>query len=493
MGWRLILVSSCANRLCRGPSSGPYRAMTLPPQDALYRPDPAILALAPWLADPVAAADFPETRLRWRNDRWAEAVGLGGMDDAEWTRRFARFEPLERNLPQPLALRYHGHQFRVYNPDIGDGRGFLYAQLRDGPKDLGGRLLDLGTKGSGQTPWSRQGDGRLTLKGAVREILATEMLEALGVDTSKTFSVVETGEALWRGDEPSPTRSAVLVRLSHGHIRIGTFQRLAYLSEAEHMAQLVDYCLARFPGPPPPADAPGRDEPAVILLHQVVERLADLAASWMVAGFVHGVLNTDNMNISGESFDYGPWRWLPAWDPAFTAAYFDDAGLYAFGRQPEALHWNCGQLAVALRTLVEAPPLIAALERFGPLYQAALARRFAWRLGVEAGSPDDDMALVAAAERYMRESGLAPDAFFAAHRGGAAPPDGEFGNLLAARRCAAPPLSGAAPSLVIEEVERIWTAIAERDDWEPLHDEIAAIRALGGELGPAPLPAPPLP
>ena len=112
----------------------------------------------------------------------------------------------------------------MYNPDIGDGRGFLFAQLRDGD----GRLLDLGTKGSGQTPYSRFGDGRLTLKGGVREVLATEMLEALGVETSKTFSLIETGEALERNDEPSPTRSAVLVRLQHSHIRIGTFQRLAY-------------------------------------------------------------------------------------------------------------------------------------------------------------------------------------------------------------------------------------------------------------------------
>ena len=139
------------------------------PQAASYRADTPIRQLAGWLADPVEAADFPETRLRFRNDRWAEPVGLADLSDADWMRHFGRFEPLPGNLPQPLALRYHGHQFRVYNPEIGDGRGFLFAQLRDG----GDRLLDLGTKGSGRTPWSRDGDGRLTLKGAVREILAT--------------------------------------------------------------------------------------------------------------------------------------------------------------------------------------------------------------------------------------------------------------------------------------------------------------------------------
>ena len=147
------------------------------PQAAPYRPDAKIAALAPWLADPVEAAHFPAHTLRFRNRRWDRAVGLDGLDDGQWVDHFGHFTPLPGNLPQPLALRYHGHQFRVYNPEIGDGRGFLFAQLRD----CRGRLLDLGTKGSGQTPWSRSGDGRLTLKGAVREIMATEMLEALGV------------------------------------------------------------------------------------------------------------------------------------------------------------------------------------------------------------------------------------------------------------------------------------------------------------------------
>ncbi|MCL4672409.1 MAG: YdiU family protein [Sphingomonadaceae bacterium] len=462
--------------------------MRTEPQAAPYRPDPAILPLADWLGDPVAAADFPETRLRYRNDRWDRAVGLDSLDNDAWIAHFGRFAALPDNLPQPLALRYHGHQFRVYNPEIGDGRGFLFAQMRDSA----GRLLDLGTKGSGQTPWSRSGDGRLTLKGAVREILATEMLEALGVYTSKTFSVIETGEQLERGDEPSPTRSAVLVRLSHGHVRFGTFQRLLALEQRDEMAQLVDYCLASFPGTEPPAGAPGRDEPAVRLLHQVVERMADLAASWMVAGFVHGVLNTDNMNVSGESFDYGPWRWLPRWDQSFTAAYFDHGGLYAFGRQPEAVHWNCGQLAVALRLLADAPPLIAALERFGPLYMAAVARRWCWRLGVTPRGQEPDMALVAACENAMRTSGEAPDRFF--HRARAGRIDDQ---------AVSEALAGYDPaelerqwwqqeepvSLLIDEVETIWSAIAGRDDWHPFEQKIDAIRQLGQALGEPPRPS----
>ncbi len=460
--------------------------MRAEPQACDYRPDTPIAALAPWLADPVRPAEFPQAVLRFRNDRWDRAVGLDHFDEAGWINHFARFDPLPGNLPQPLALRYHGHQFRVYNPELGDGRGFTFAQLRDGA----GRLLDLGTKGSGLTPWSRTADGRLTLKGAVREVLATELLEALGVNTSKTFSVIETGEELWRQDEPSPTRSAVLVRLSHGHIRIGTFQRLLYLDEADHMAELVDYCLAQFPGGEPPADAPGRDEPAVVLMHQVVERLAALAAQWMTAGFVHGVLNTDNMNVSGESFDYGPWRWLPEWNPAFTAAYFDNQGLYAFGRQPEALHWNCGQLAVALRLLVEAEPLIFALNRFAPLYQQAMARQMLWRLGLESRGFEADTQLIAAAERTMREARVGPDRFFHRHRFGRADPGSDWAAALAPYRPAGTdhPLwsESAAPSLLVDEVERIWSAIAEHDDWSAFTTRIAEIRRLGDALGPPP-------
>ncbi|MBB3359701.1 MULTISPECIES: protein adenylyltransferase SelO family protein [unclassified Novosphingobium] len=456
----------------------------LPGQAIPYRPDPQLAALAPWLGDSVAAADFPQTVLRWRNDRAAAQVGLDGLSDDEWLAHFGRFVPLPGNLPGPLALRYHGHQFGVYNPDLGDGRGFTFAQLRDGA----GRLLDLGTKGSGQTPWSRRGDGRLTLKGAVREILATELLEALGVNTSRTFSVIETGENLWRGDEPSPTRSAVLVRLSHGHIRIGTFQRLLALDKPAEMHELIAYCLAQFPGAPDAA--PAGSSPAATLLHQVVARMADMAASYMVAGFVHGVLNTDNMNVTGESFDYGPWRWLPRWDAGFVAAYFDEAGRYAFGRQPEVIGWNCGQLAVALRLVEEAPPLIAALERFGPLYQAAMARRWCWRLGVASQGLERDSALIAACEAAMRASGTGPDAFFHAHRGG------RGADALPELASYAPtgsdhPLwqEDAPPSLLIDEVESIWAPIAEHNDWSALDAKIAAIRRLGEALGQPPVPA----
>ncbi|MDQ8027418.1 MAG: protein adenylyltransferase SelO family protein, partial [Brevundimonas sp.] len=211
------------------------------PVSPAYRPEPRFFDLGGEYGDPVSAADFPQTILRFRNDRAAATVGLETLTDAEWIEHFARFTPLP-GQPGPVAMRYHGHQFRHYNPDLGDGRGFLAGQLRDDQA----RLLDLGTKGSGTTPWSRTADGRLTLKGGVREVLAAEMLEAQGIPTSRAFSLIETGEELQRGDEPSPTRSAVLVRLSHSHIRFGTFQRAAYFGRPDMVEALVEHARSLY-------------------------------------------------------------------------------------------------------------------------------------------------------------------------------------------------------------------------------------------------------
>lgn len=458
------------------------------PQAPLFQPEHAIDEVADFLADPVTAADFPKAILRFRNDRAAAELGLDALDDAQWIAHFGRFQPLPGSLPQPLALRYHGHQFRVYNPEIGDGRGFLFAQMRD----KSGRLMDFGTKGSGQTPYSRFGDGRLTLKGAVREILATEMLEALGVATSRTFSVIETGEALHRGDEPSPTRSAVLVRLSHGHIRIGSFQRLAALGQTEALKRLVAYALRHYYGESDGPDA------AVRLVRHVVARTATMAASFMAAGFVHGVLNSDNINVSGESFDYGPWRWTPRFEPGFTAAYFDEQGLYAFGRQAEAIHWDVVQLANSLLDLADRDALVAAIDDFAPAYRAALVARILWRLGVLPRDEAADIALVTALETALYATGVEIDRFYFDWAGGqlrrpdregryAAP---EFQALAAALQSYQPRLSlshgywaePAPCSMHIDEVEAIWAPIAAQDDWAALYAKVEAIRAMGAAL-----------
>jgi protein adenylyltransferase len=452
----------------------------------MAKPQPIpILELGGSFYDPVQPASFPTCTPRFLNRAWAHRAGLGELSDEDWARHFCRFEPLPTNLEQPLALRYHGHQFRVYNPEIGDGRGFLFAQLRDGQ----GRLLDLGTKGSGQTPYSRKGDGRLTLKGGVREVLATEMLEALGVNTSKSFALFETGEELWRGDEPSPTRSSVLTRLSHGHIRIGNFQRFAFFNDAENIAKLARYSLQHLFGEPLGDDA----ENAARLLDRVCSTTAVLAASYIAAGFVHGVLNSDNINITGESFDYGPWRFAPEWDEDFVAAYFDEIGLYAFGRQPEAIHWDLAQLAGCLAMVGEAPALSDLLTSWPGRFETALVERMIDRLGVAPRQPDEDRPLVSAAIKALRSRIVGIDRFFFDWRGGRIPSHepyaaGEFDELRARleerqRMLTHPYWDDPAPcSMLIDEVEAIWSAIADRDDWRPFESKIEAIRRMADAM-----------
>ncbi|MDB5475726.1 MAG: hypothetical protein JWP49_1237 [Phenylobacterium sp.] len=457
-----------------------------------YRPDPQFPELGPEFADPVEAAAFPKTLLRYRNDRAAATVGLDRLTDEEWIAHFGRFEPLPNNIAPPLAQRYHGHQFRVYNPELGDGRGFLFAQLREAETN---RLLDLGTKGSGETPWSRQGDGRLTLKGGVREVLATAMLEALGVPTSRSFSLIETGEALQRTDEPSPTRSAVLVRLSHSHIRFGTFQRQAFFEKAGAITALVDHVIANYY-----PRLSGANDRATALLAEVVKRSARLTARWMAAGFVHGVLNTDNMSITGESFDYGPYRFLPKNDPNFTAAYFDQTGLYAFGRQPETVFWNLQQLAGTLSLVSGSDPLVEALNGFGATYRRELIAAMLDRLGLkpqgEAVDADFVQAIfraIAAGSEPLRWEPFFFDWFCKDEARAMAGPRGwlyetegfaDFRRLLEAYEPDRPGRLGHAyfarpepEELLYDEIEAIWAKIATDDDWSAFEAKLGAIDA----------------
>lgn len=466
-----------------------------------YRPEPRFFDLGADFADAVQAADFPKTVLRFRNDRAAAEVGLEGLSEAEWIAAFGRFEPLP-GQPRPIAMRYHGHQFRHYNPDLGDGRGFLAAQMRAqatsdrvASDSAPGRLLDLGTKGTGQTPWSRGGDGRLTLKGGVREVLAATMLEAQGVPTSRAFSLIETGEALERGDEPSPTRSAVLVRLSHSHVRFGTFQRAAYLGRKDQIEALIEHVRSLYHPGVAAGDAPG-------LLRAVVEASAKLTARWIAAGFVHGVLNTDNLNVTGESFDYGPWRFLPEYDPAFTAAYFDQTGLYAFARQPEAVFWNLTQLAGCLKLVAEVEPLTDALNGFGPAYIRELRAAFLMRLGVHSLGEAADQRLVDTTLALLREGGAAlrwePLFFdwfggFASSARALSGPRAKLyqGEAFDAFRFALmehepdrierlehPMFAAREPEeMQIDEVEAIWAAVADADDWAPFQAKLDRLEA----------------
>lgn len=458
----------------------------------VYRPAQVFADLGDDFSDVVEAKAFADPRLRWSNVRAAASIGLvpdpGASGEADWIAHFAEFRPLPDGMPQPRAMRYHGHQFQVYNPDLGDGRGFLYAQVYEKGS---GRLLDLATKGSGKTPYSRGGDGCLTLKGAVREVLAAEMLEALGVPSSRAFCVVETGDQLQRNDEPSPTRAAVLTRLGHSHVRIGTFQRHAFERAIDRLEILVDHSLVHYHSDlfgSGPLESVSRRERVEALLRAVTLASADLCARWMMAGFVHGVLNTDNMNVTGESFDYGPYRFLPHFEPGFTAAYFDHQGLYAYGRQPDAVVWNLSRLAGALGLLVEdVQNLAPILQEFGSRFAASLRQHFFWRLGRQAsGDPqqgESQDAVMREALSALAASGFGFEAFFHAAGYGdqpdLLPPDfQEFLALLDAYPRQGPTLK-APVSLLYDEIESLWGAIDQRDDWQPFHDKVAAIRRFG--------------
>lgn len=334
--------------------------------------EPAFEALGGEYSDLVTAAEFPMYQLRFRNDCILTQLGLNPetVTDDHFTEAFGKFEAV-RPL---LAMRYHGYQFREYNPYLGDGRGFLYGQTRG----IDGKLYDFGTKGSGRTPYSRNADGRLTLKGGVREVLAAEMLHRMRVKTSRCLSLIETGEQLWRGDEPSPTRSSVMIRFSRSHIRFGTFERLHYLKRKDLIKILLDHVITYYY-----SSIKSESDRYILFYAELVKRVAELVAQWMASGFCHGVLNTDNMSITGESFDYGPYAFIPDYNLQFTAAYFDYGKLYCYGNQPFICEGNLELLQKPLSLVIPLEELKKALDPFQQYYREYYRQRMINRLGFE--------------------------------------------------------------------------------------------------------------
>lgn len=336
--------------------------------------EPALEALGSEYYDQVTAEQFPQHILRWRNDAVLPTLGLDPrlVKNEHFINAFGKFEGREPFL----ALRYHGYQFGQYNPQLGDGRGFLYGQVRG----TDGQLYDFGTKGSGRTPYSRGGDGMLTLKGGVREVLAAEALHRLGVKTSRCLSMVETGLDLWRGDEPSPTRSSVMIRMSKSHIRFGTFERLHYIKRPDLTKKLLDHVIEIYY--PHLHNSQDKLEDKYALFYaELVKRVAELVAQWMAAGFCHAVLNTDNMSITGESFDYGPYAFIPTYDLYFTAAYFDYYKRYCYSQQPGICKLNLELLQETLKGIIHENDLDVSLSKFGEHYQAEYRRLMLQKLG----------------------------------------------------------------------------------------------------------------
>jgi len=363
--------------------------------------EPALERLGDDYYDPVAAAEFPMHILRFRNDAVFPTLGLNpqAVQDDHVIEAFGKFQAVRPFL----ALRYHGYQFGEYNAFLGDGRGFLYGQVRG----IDGALYDLGTKGSGSTPYSRGGDGRLTLKGGVREVLAAEALHRAGVRTSRCLSLIETGEALWRGDEPSPTRSSVIVRMSRSHIRFGTFERLHYLKRKDLIAILLDHVIEQYY----PHLMAQRDRYACFYT-ELVQRVAELAAQWMAAGFCHAVLNTDNMSITGESFDYGPYAFIETYNLGFTAAYFDYFGLYCYGNQPTICRDNLTRLQYPLEWVIPRNELETGIDGFWQSYESAYQQKMLRKLGFEQAITPELKELLALTIQFLKESQVGYHSFF---------------------------------------------------------------------------------
>ena len=282
-------------------------------------------------------------------------------------------------IPQgadPIAQTYAAHQFGHWNPQLGDGRAILLGEV----VDIHGQRRDIQLKGAGRTPFSRTGDGRAWLGPVMREYLVSETMHALGVPTTRALAAVTTGEPVYR-EETLP--GAVLTRVAASHIRVGTFQYFAARNDVEALSALTDHVIARH--------YPQADGPAA-LLAAITAAQARLIAQWMSLGFIHGVMNTDNCAISGETIDYGPCAFMDAYHPATVFSSIDRQGRYAYENQPQIGVWNMAQLATSLIPLM--PDQEAAIEdfteiinTFGDIYQAAWIASFAAKLGLAADDP----------------------------------------------------------------------------------------------------------
>jgi uncharacterized protein YdiU (UPF0061 family) len=280
---------------------------------------------------------------------------------------------------EPIALAYAGHQFGHFVPQLGDGRAVLLGEVID----RGGQRRDIQLKGSGPTPFSRNGDGRAALGPVLREYLISEAMASLGIPTTRTLAAVTTGQTVYR---ETRLPGAVLTRVAASHIRVGTFQYFAARRDEDAVRQLADYAIARhYP------DAARRDNPYQAFLAAVVAAQAGLVARWLLVGFIHGVMNTDNCSIAGETIDYGPCAFMDAYDPARVFSSIDHAGRYAYGNQPRIAFWNLTRLAETLLPLLGGEePAKAVLAGFAPRFQTAYFGGLRRKIGLTVEREDDD-------------------------------------------------------------------------------------------------------
>ena len=284
---------------------------------------------------------------------------------------------------EPLAMAYAGHQFGTFVPQLGDGRAMLLGEVidRDGVR------RDIQLKGAGPTPFSRRGDGRAALGPVLREYIVSEAMAALGIPTTRALAAVTTGEPVWR---ETPLPGAVLTRVASSHIRVGTFQFFAARGDLDAIRRLADHVIARHY--PKAADTANRYR---ALLDLVLARQAELVASWRLVGFIHGVMNTDNMSIAGETIDYGPCAFMDVYHPGAVFSSIDTMGRYAFGNQPRIAQWNLARLAETLLPLLAEDKDAAvkeaqeAIDAFATHFETAYAAGLGRKLGLLQPHPDD--------------------------------------------------------------------------------------------------------
>ncbi len=303
------------------------------------------------------------------------------------------------NAAEPRAMVYSGHQFGAYNPRLGDGRGLLLGEVLNDA----GEHWDLHLKGAGQTPYSRMGDGRAVLRSSIREFLASEYLNALGIPTSRALCVTGSSTTVWRETKET---GAMLLRLAPSHVRFGHFEYYYYTKQEEHLKTLGEFVLREyFP------QCQEAEKPYLALFREVVERNAEMIALWQAYGFCHGVMNTDNMSILGITFDYGPYAFLDDFDANHICNHSDDTGRYSFSNQVPIAHWNLAALGQALTPFVEVDDLRATLDLFLPLYQTHYLDLMRRRLGLTTAE-DGDLELVQALLQAMQKGAVDYSLFF---------------------------------------------------------------------------------
>ena len=358
-------------------------------------PDALLLSLEnryantwPELVSRVTPSPLKEPRLVHANLQVAALLGLDSPDPDALTRHFSGHEPLPGS--DPVAMTYSGHQFGVYNPQLGDGRGMLLGEVRDAD----GCYWDLHLKGAGKTPYSRFGDGRAVLRSTIREYLCGEAMHGLGIPTTRALCIIGSREPVQR---ETLEHGATLLRVADSHIRFGHFEWLFH-NRSDLLPRFADYVIDRhFPE--------CRDTPAPVhaFLREVVHRTARLMADWQRVGFAHGVMNTDNFSITGATFDYGPYGFLEAYEPGYICNHSDHSGRYAWNQQPSIGLWNLNALAYALSPLIERDAIIAALQEYEPALLAHYDAGMRRKLGLVETYPDDSALLMDFLSLLMRQ------------------------------------------------------------------------------------------